>query len=394
MDILPTEEEDMVRNLAREFLEGECPTTLVRAMEKDDQGYSPELWKKMVELEWPGISLPEQYGGQGLPLTYLGIILEEVGRAMAPVPLHSTMVAALTVASDGSDAQKQAILPGVSSGDLLMTWAFQEVDARLQSDAVQLTATTDGDDFVLNGNKRFVDNFNVADHVVVVARTAEASASNEGLSVFLVDAHDSGLSYTPYVTLAKDKQGEVDFSNVRVPKANLIGELNQGWPIADAMLDRGTALLCCQMLGAARKDSELAIEYAKNRVAFGRPIGAFQSVGHMLADMIMWVDGGELLTHEALWRMDEGLPASIEVSQAKSFCNERCQAAVRNSQSIHGGIGFMMEFDLHLWYRRVSASTMRLGTTYEHRRRISQALLDNPGTVQLGESMYELAPVA
>jgi alkylation response protein AidB-like acyl-CoA dehydrogenase len=394
MDILPTEEEDMVRNLAREFLEGECPTTLVRAMEKDDQGYPPELWKKMVELGWPGISLPEQYGGQGLPLTYLGIILEEVGRAMAPVPLHSTMVAALTVAEDGSDAQKQAVLPGVSSGDLLMTWAFQEVDARLQPDAVQLTATADGDNFVLNGNKRFVDNFNVADHVVVVARTAEASSSNKGLSVFVVDAHDSGLSYTPYVTLAKDKQGEVDFNNVRVPAANLIGELNQGWPIAEAMLDRGTALLCCQMLGSTRKDAELAIEYAKNRVAFGRPIGAFQSVAHMLADMIMYVDGGELLTHEALWRMDQGLPATIEVSQAKAFCNERCQATVRNSQSIHGGIGFMMEFDLHLWYRRVSASTMRLGTSYEHRRRISQALLDNPGIVQLGESMYDLAPVA
>jgi alkylation response protein AidB-like acyl-CoA dehydrogenase len=239
-----------------------------------------------------------------------------------------------------------------------------------------------------------VDNFNVADHVVVVARTAESSSSNEGLSVFVVDAHDSGLSYTPYVTLAKDKQGEVDFNNVRVPAANLIGELNQGWPIAEAMLDRGTALLCCQMLGSTRKDAELAIEYAKNRVAFGRPIGAFQSVAHMLADMIMYVDGGELLTHEALWRMDQGLPATIEVSQAKAFCNERCQATVRNSQSIHGGIGFMMEFDLHLWYRRVSASTMRLGTSYEHRRRISQALLDNPGRVQLGESMYDLAPVA
>jgi len=170
--------------------------------------------------------------------------------------------------------------------------------------------------------------------------------------------------------------------------------LNQGWPIAEAMLDRGTALLCCQMLGSTRKDAELAIEYAKNRVAFGRPIGAFQSVAPMLADLITYVDGGELLTHEALWRMDQGLPASIEVSQAKAFCNERCQATVRNSQSIHGGIGFMMEFDLHLWYRRVCASTMRLGTSYEHRRRISQALLDNPGIVQLGESMYDLAPVA
>ncbi len=132
MDILPTEEEDMVRNMAREFLEGECPTSLVRAMEKDDQGYPPELWKKMVELGWPAISLPEQYGGQGMPLIYLGIILEEVGRAMAPVPLHSTMVAALTVAADGSAALKQAVLPVVPTGDLIMSWPCHGRVARLQ----------------------------------------------------------------------------------------------------------------------------------------------------------------------------------------------------------------------------------------------------------------------
>ena len=188
----------------------------------------------------------------------------------------------------------------------MMTWAVQEVDARLQPDAVQLTATADGDDFVLNGNKRFVDNYNVADQVVVVARTAAASSSNEGLSVFVMDTNGSGLSYTPYVTLAKDKQGEVDFSNVRVPKANLIGELNQGWPIAEAMLDRGTALLCCQMLGATRKDSELAIEYAKNRVAFGRPRGDFQSVAHKCADMMLWLSGGGRLTHEARGGVEQG----------------------------------------------------------------------------------------
>ena len=137
---------------------------------------------------------------------------------------------------------------------------------------------------------------------------------------------------------------------------------------------------------------EMAIEYAKSRVAFGRPIGAFQSIGHLCADMVLWVDGGQLLTYEALWRIDQGLPASIEVSQAKAFCNEKCQAVVRSSQIIHGGIGFMREFNLNLWYRRVCAWTMRLGTSFEHRARVAKALLGQPGRVQLGESMYELAP--
>jgi alkylation response protein AidB-like acyl-CoA dehydrogenase len=154
------------------------------------------------------------------------------------------------------------------------------------------------------------------------------------------------------------------------------------------MLDRGTVLLCTQMVGAARKDAEMAIEYSKNRVAFGRPIGAFQSIGHLCADMIIWVDGGQLLTYEALWRMDQGLPASIEVSQAKAFCNEKLEAVVRSGQQIHGGIGFIMEFNLHLWYRRTCAWTMRLGTSYEHRARMANAILDKPGKLTLGESMY------
>ena len=197
------------------------------------------------------------------------------------------------------------------------------------------------------------------------------------------------MSHVPLTTLAKDKQSIVTFDQVRVPASNLVGQQDQGWELAQDMLDRGTALLCAQMVGAARKDSEMGIEYAKNRVAFGRPIGSFQSIQHLCADMTIWIDGCQLLTYEALWKMDQGLPAGLEVSQAKAFCNDKCEAAVRSSQVIHGGIGFMMEFDLHLWFRRVSAWTMRMGTTFEHRARIARTLLDQPGKVRLG---MHLAP--
>jgi alkylation response protein AidB-like acyl-CoA dehydrogenase len=139
--------------------------------------------------------------------------------------------------------------------------------------------------------------------------------------------------------------------------------------------------------------AEMAIEYAKHRVAFGRPIGAFQSIAHACADMIIWIDGGGLLTYEALWRMDQGLPASIEVSQAKAFCNDKCMAVGRMANQIHGGIAFMREFNLNLWFRRIAAMTMKLGTSFEHRARVAAALLDKPGRVRLGESMYELGPV-
>lgn len=374
----------MLKNVAREFLEAEVSTALVREMELDGLGYPPALWKQMADLGWLGMSLPEQYGGQGLPLVYLGLIIEEIGRVMAPVPLHSTMVAALTIDSDGTDQQKQDILPAVSDGKMVLTWAVHERDARLIPEAMNLEAKADGDGWILNGTKMFVDNFVVAQRCLVACRTSPASDANQGISLFLVDPNGTGVNQTALVTLAKDKQSRVDFKDHRIESAALVGEIDQGWPIIEAMLDRGTALLCCQMVGAARKDSEMAIEYAKNRVAFGRPIGSFQSVQHMLADMLLHVDGGEMLTFEALWKMDQGLPASVEVSQAKAFCNEKCESVVRTSQVIHGGIGFMMEFDLHLWFRRVTAWTMRMGTTYDHRAKIASALLDVPGKVRLG----------
>ena len=384
MDILPSEEEQMLKNVAREFLEAEITTAMVREMELDDLGYPPALWAKMADLGWLGMAIPEQYGGQGLPITYLGMILEEAGRVLAPVPLHSTMSAALTIVSEGTDQQKQDILPAVSNGGMLLTYAVHERDARLIPEAMQLQATKDGDGWVLNGTKMFVDNFIVAQRCLVVARTSAASEANQGISLFLVDPNGTGVTKTDLTTLAKDKQSRVDFKDHRIDGAALVGEIDQGWPIIEAMLDRATALLCCQMVGAARKDAEMAIEYAKNRVAFGRPIGSFQSVQHMLADMLLHVDGGQMLTFEALWKMDQGLPHSVEVSQAKAFCNEKCESVVRTSQVIHGGIGFMMEFDLHLWFRRVTSWTMRLGTTYEHRGRIAEALLDVPGKVRLG----------
>ncbi|MBM3941680.1 MAG: acyl-CoA dehydrogenase [SAR202 cluster bacterium] len=422
MDVLLNEEEQMLKNLAREFLEKECPPEMARAMEADDLGYPPALWKKLADLGWLGLALPEAYGGQGLPLAYLGLIFEELGRAIAPVPFHSTMMAALTIAKDGSEQQKKEVLPAVARGDMVLTWALLETDPRLLPETVHAQATPQGNGYVISGTKMFVDNFNAAQKFLVACRTApvsgdkspvtplyergglsspplqrgvggiSAQGSEAGLSLFLVDTNLPGISHTPLGTMVKDKQSRVTFDRVAVPASSLVGRLHQGWPVIEGMLDRGTILLCAQMLGATRKDAEMGIDYAKNRVAFGRPIGAFQSIQHLCADMIVWVDGVQLLTYEALWRMDQGLPASIEISQAKAFANDKCEAVVRSSQVIHGGIGFMAEFNLNLWFRRVSSWTMRMGTSFEHRARIARALLDQPGRVRLGESMYDLAP--
>ncbi len=391
MDLLLNEEEQVIKKSAREFLDAECPPKLARAMETDPLGYPPDIWKKIADLGWIGMSVPEKYGGQGLPITYLGLVMEELGRAIAPVPFHCTVVSALTISEAGTEEQRKEILPKVCRGEMVLTWAITENDPRFLSDAIHAEAVRDGDHYVITGTKLFVEYFNVAQKCLVACRTAKKFKTSEGISLFLVDSKSPGIVETPLINMAREKQSKVTFSKVRVPKANLVGELNGGWPVLERMFDRAAALLCTQMLGAARKQAEGTIEYAKGRVAFGKPLGTFQAISHPCVDMIVWVDGGQMLAYEALWRMDQGLPASVEVSQAKAFCNDKCLAVGHHSNIIHGGIAFMREFDLSLWFRRVNVMSMKLGTSFEHRARVAKALIDQPGYVRLGDSMYELS---
>jgi alkylation response protein AidB-like acyl-CoA dehydrogenase len=387
MDLLLNDEEETTRATAREFLEGESPTHLVRSMELDPLGYPPHLWKQIAQLDWIGLCLPEQYGGQGFALTHAGLLLEEIGRHVTPIPLHSTVVTALLLAKYGSPDLCARILPGVCEGSAILTYAFQEGGGGISARDIAVSAQRSGDEFVLNGTKSFVDNFAASSQCLVVCRLSVPAESGGDIVVVLVDSASSGITHTPLITTAKDKQGIVSFDNVRVPVGNVLGAGLDGWVVARDLLDHAVVLLCAQMAGATRKDAEMAFEYAKQRHAFGHPIGAFQSIQHLCADMLMWTDGAQLLTYEALWRLGEGIPASVEVSQAKSFASEKCVAVCRSSQQIHGGIGFMQEFDLQLWYRRVVAWSLRLGNSVDHRRRISTALFDAAGELRLGQSL-------
>ena len=375
MDVLLNEEEELLKKSVRDFLQTECPTSLVRAMEADDLGYPPELWATAARLGWLGLVLPEEHGGDAAPLTHLGLVLEEVGRAAAPLPLHSTLVAALTIADAGAAAQKMEILARVAAGDLILTWAVMEVAPNFEPNNILCRAYADGDGFRLSGTKLFVDNFEAAAKCLVACRTAPASEGKHGISLFLVDTNAAGISHSPLPNMAGDRQSRVVFEDVRVGRAGLIGELDEGWAVIEPMLERATALLCAQIVGATRKAVDMAVDYAKDRVAFGRPIGAFQAIAHICADIVTWVDGAQLLTYEALWRLDQGLPATTEVATAKAFCNTRCQMCLHQANQIHGGLSQIKDFDLSLWYRRASAWTMRLGTTFDHHRTIAQAVL-------------------
>lgn len=376
MDVLLNEEEDLLKTSVRAFLEAECPPSLVRAVEQQDPGFPPELWAAAAKQGWTALVLPEAYGGDGAPLSHLGLILEEAGRAAAPLPLLSSVVTALAVAESGTDAQRGAVLPGVINGLAILTWAVVEADGRLGPDSVQCTATPDGDGFTLTGTKLFVDYFGASSHCLVACRTAPATANSAGISLFLVDTSAPGITHSVLPTMAGDRQCKVVLEGVRVGRADLVGGLGEGWPIAERLIERATALLCAQIVGATRKAVDMAIDYAKDRVAFGRPIGAFQAIAHICADIVTWVDGAQLLTYEALWRLSQGLPATLEVATAKAFCNVRCQMCLHQANQIHGGLSQIKDFDLQLFYQRASAWTMRLGTTFEHHRTIAHAVLD------------------
>jgi len=375
MDLGFSEEQEMLRTSARDFLANECPKDLVRQMADDEKGYTPELWRKMAELGWMGLAFPEEYDGMGMAFFDLIILLEEMGRACLPGPFFSTVVlGGLTVLDAGTEEQKKDLLTKISNGDLIMTVALTEPSARYDAASVTVKATPDGDDYVINGTKLFVADANVADIMVCATRTKEGATPEDGITLFLVDAKSPGIETTLLKTIAGDKLCEVVFDNVRVPKKNVLGELDKGWPVIERILEKATAALCAQMVGGAEATLEMSVNYAKERVQFGRPIGSFQAIQHHCANMVTDVDGSKYITYEAAWKVSEGLPATMEVSMAKAWVTQAYQRVTLLGHQIHGGIGFTEEHDMPLYFKRAKAAEATFGDADWHREVVAKQL--------------------
>ncbi len=375
MDLGFSEEQEMLRTTARDFLANECPSDLVKEMAEDEKGYPPELWKKMAELGWMGLAFPEEYDGMGMTFLDLVVLLEEIGRACLPGPYFSTVVlAGYTILEAASEEQKKDLLIKIANGDLIVTLALTEPSASYEPDAITVKATPDKDDYVINGTKLFVPDANVADYIICVARTKDGASPEEGITLFLVDAKSPGISTTLLKTIAGDKQCEVIFEDVRVPKGNIIGELDKGWPVVEKVLEKATVGLCAQMVGGAQKALEMSIDYAKERVQFGRPIGSFQSIQNYCADMVTDVDGSKYITYEAAWKLSEGLPVTMEVSMAKAWVSEAYRRVTLLGHQIHGAIGFCEDHDLPLYFKRAKAGELTFGDADLHREIVAKQL--------------------
>ena len=375
MDLDFTEEQDMLRNSARDFLSTECDKAMVRTIEESEEGYSAEIWRKMAELGWQGLMIPEQYDGMGMGFFDLVVVFEEIGRNILPSPYFATAVlGSPPIVEAGSEELKKEILPRVATGEAILTMALTEPSAGYTADCVELEAEDRGDSFVLNGTKLFVEFASASDYMVVVARTGSGGDPEDGITMLLVESNSPGIKIDAFDTTGTDKQCEVVFDNVSVPKSNVIGEVNKGWPIVAKTLKMATMTKCAEMIGGMQAVLDMSVAYAKERVQYGRPIGSYQAIQHMLADMFIRTDTSKNIVYEAAWMVSEGLECADKVSIAKAWCNEAYKKVSEDGVEVHGAIGTSRDHDMGLYYRRSMAADPTFGNTEDHREVVARSL--------------------
>ncbi len=375
MDFGFSQEQDLLRSTARKFLENECSSAFVRARMAEPAGVTDEFWTKLAEQGWLGLVYPEEYGGSGLGFVDLTVLMEEMGRVVMPGPFLSTvLLGGLTILEAGSAEQKKEWLPRLVGGEAKAALAWTEPNSRWDAAGVTVRAQKAGDGWTLSGTKLFVLDAHLADVTVVVARTG--GEGERGVGLFLVPRGAPGLAVTLLPTMDETRKlCEVELTDVRVPAAAVLGPPDGGWPPLARVVQRATVALCAEMCGGAQKVLEMTTEYAKIRVAFGRPIGSYQGVKHKAADMLVEVENAKSLTYYAAWAVDENAAeAALAASMAKAYVSDAYRTVAGDGIQLHGGIGFTWEHDLHLYFKRAKSSEFTFGDATYHRERVAQLI--------------------
>jgi alkylation response protein AidB-like acyl-CoA dehydrogenase len=376
MSLVLTEEQELLKETAAEFSAEHTPVTHLRELRdsKDATGFSRELWKQMGELGWTGILLPEAYGGSDLGLAELGVILEECGRKLSPYPLLSTAVlGASAITLGGSDAQKQAILPGVSAGETLLALAHQETP-RFAPYAIATSAKEASGGFEINGEKLLVLDGHVADHLIVAARTSGTSGDRDGITLFLVDPAAGGVQITRTIMVDSRNAAKIRFEGVMLANDAVLGSVDRGADLLDAVIERGTVALSAELLGMTREIFERTIEYLKTREQFGVKIGTFQGLKHRAAEMFGEVELSHSIVMEALRQVDAQQEHRERiVSAAKARVSDTAGLVMREGLQMHGGIGMTDEEEIGLFMKRAKAAELTFGDAGYHRDRFAKA---------------------
>jgi alkylation response protein AidB-like acyl-CoA dehydrogenase len=350
MELTFSQEQQMLRDTVRGMLAAQSPIEVVRKMEDDPVGYPADLWKKLAELGLLGLTLPERYGGAELTTLEAAILYEEMGRALAPSPhFVSAVMSAGVLAAAGSQAQRDEWLPRIVSGEAIITPAWLEPQGGYGPAGVRLTAADGGKQVRLKGTKRHVAFARAATRLLVLARTGKGERDAD---LFLVDPKDARVDLLQQHTMASDTQYQVTFDDVTVAKSERIGPAGSGWTTWDKVMHDGIILLAAQAIGGAERALEMTVDYAKMRKQFDKPLGAFQAIAHYLADAVTSVDGGRTLVYEAAWARSTGRPIDRLAPMAKLFACQTFRDVTAMAEQVHGGLGFTVEFDIQLYFRR------------------------------------------
>jgi alkylation response protein AidB-like acyl-CoA dehydrogenase len=364
-----SEEQEALRRVVRAFLDDTSPPAEVRRLMATEAGFEPTMWRRMgTELGLQGLAVPEEYGGAGGGLVEVGLVLEEMGRALLCAPYFASAVLATTALLRCADEPaRKRWLPGLASGELIGTFAITEDSARWDRAGVTLAARPSGDRWLLSGHKTFVLDGAMADVIVTVARMPD------GVGVFLVDGDAAGLARTTLPTMDQTRrQARLEYRDVAATPVQTEGD---GWQLVSEVLDRAAAALAAEQCGVAARALDMAVEYAKVRHQFGRPIGSFQAIKHMLADVLVDLESARAAAHFALLAADHGDPDLPAVaSLAKAFCSDACLSATTENIQVHGGIGFTWEHPAHLYLKRAKTAQLLLGDPTYHRELLAQRI--------------------
>lgn len=374
MDFSLSDEQQLFRDSARKFLQERCHSQVLRELESSDTGFSAALWKEMAAQGWAGIVVAEAHGGSGLGFLELGMLLEEIGRAAFDSPFFANLMATLAIQGGGSGAQKQRFLPDIVSGNAIISPAIEELGVSYEPRFVTTRAVRTTDGFILSGSKMFVPYANIADHLLVLARTAGEVGDDDGCSLLLVERRTPGIRMSRLETIAPDRQFQVDFDEVSVPADAVLGETGAALPVLRDVYRQSTALICAEMLGGAEHQLATTAEYVKQRVQFDRPLGSFQAVQHHLADMFTLVQGSRWTAYQAIDKLDRNTTAAREIAIAKAFSSDACQRVAALAQQLHGGVGVDMANDLQFYFRRAKAMELKFGSTPVQLRSLGELL--------------------
>jgi alkylation response protein AidB-like acyl-CoA dehydrogenase len=375
LDLTFSAEQEMLRETVRGVCASTTPLSVVRQLEDDALGFSPELWKQLAHLDLIGLQIPEEYGGSAMGAVESVVLYEEFGRSLAPSPhFVSSVLSGGALARAGAEALKQEWLPRIVTGEAILTPAWLEPENGFGPKGVQVRATADGDGFVISGTKRHVAFASAATRLVVLARTGDGPGD---VDLFLVDPSDPGVSLTQQLSISADTQYRVDFDGVRVASSDRIGGAGSGWSTWDAVMHDGIVLLGAQAVGGAQYALEITVQYAKDRQQFDKPLGAFQALAHYLADAATTVDGAEVLVHEAAWARSDGRDVAKLAPMAKLFACRTFRDVTATAQQIFGGIGFTVEFDIQLYFRRAKQLQISWWDTRYLEELVAAAVLDD-----------------